>query len=244
LDFYFNGDCLYLFGEVMTTFTTEDRIAAIQQGTEEWHQLRLGKVTASRVADILAKTKSGASASRGNYLIELALQRVTKTIEESYSNSAMEWGVATEPQARVAYEVSTGNFVDQIAFVNHPTIEGFGCSPDGLVGKILHSQQNSLFMTMGLIEIKCPNSATHWSYIKANEPPQKYIIQMQAQMAVTGAKWCDFVSFDPRMPERSQLLIVRVNRDDEFIAEMENDIKQFLSEVEAEVNLMEKRNGN
>lgn len=215
----------------MTTFTTEDRIAAIQQGTEEWHQLRLGKVTASRVADILAKTKSGASASRGNYLIELALQRVTKTIEESYSNSAMEWGVATEPQARVAYEVSTGNFVDQIAFVNHHTIEGFGCSPDGLVGE-------------GLIEIKCPNSATHWSYIKANEPPQKYIIQMQAQMSVTGAKWCDFVSFDPRMPERSQLLIVRVNRDDEFIAEMENDIKQFLSEVEAEVNLMEKRNGN
>lgn len=215
----------------MTTFTTEDRISAIQQGTEEWHQLRLGKVTASRVADILAKTKSGASASRGNYLIELALQRVTKTIEESYSNSAMEWGVATEPQARVAYEVSTGNFVDQIAFVNHPTIEGFGCSPDGLVGE-------------GLIEIKCPNSATHWSYIKANEPPQKYIIQMQAQMSVTGAKWCDFVSFDPRMPERSQLLIVRVNRDNEFIAEMENDIKQFLSEVEAEVNLMEKRNGN
>jgi len=201
------------------------------QGTEEWHQLRLGKVTASRVADILAKTKSGASASRGNYLIELALQRVTKTIEESYSNSAMEWGVATEPQARVAYEVLTGNFVDQIAFVNHPTIEGFGCSPDGLVGE-------------GLIEIKCPNSATHWSYIKANEPPQKYIIQMQAQMAVTGAKWCDFVSFDPRMPERSQLLIIRVNRDNEFIAEMENDIKQFLSEVEAEVNLMEKRNGN
>lgn len=216
----------------MTTFTTEDRIAAIQQGTEEWHQLRLGKVTASRVADILAKTKSGASASRGNYLIELALQRVTKTIEESYSNSAMEWGVATEPQARVAYEVSTGNFVDQIAFVNHPTIEGFGCSPDGLVG------------SDSLIEIKCPSSSVHWSYIKANEPPQKYIIQMQAQMAVTGAKWCDFVSFDPRMPERSQLLIIRVNRDEEFIADMEKEIKQFLSEVEAEVNLMEKRNGN
>jgi putative phage-type endonuclease len=231
LDLYFVCSFLYLFGEVMTTFTTEDRIAAIQQGTEEWHQLRLGKVTASRVADILAKTKSGASASRGNYLIELALQRVTKTIEESYSNSAMEWGVATEPQARVAYEVSTGNFVDQIAFVNHPTIKGFGCSPDGLVGE-------------GLIEIKCPNSATHWSYIKANEPPQKYIIQMQAQMSVTGAKWCDFVSFDPRMPERSQLLIIRINRDEEFIADMENEIKQFLNEVEAEVNLMEKRNGN
>jgi putative phage-type endonuclease len=220
-----------LDGKVMTTFTTEDRIA-IQQGTLEWHQLRLGKVTASRVADILAKTKTGPSASRGNYLIELALQRVTKTIEESYTNAAMEWGTQTEPQARVAYEVKTGNFVDQIAFVNHPTIAGFGCSPDGLVGD------------SGLIEIKCPNSATHWSYIKSNEPPNKYFIQMQAQMAVTGAKWCDFVSFDPRMPERSQLLIVSVPRDPEFILFMETEIKQFLSEVEVEVNLMEKRNGD
>jgi putative phage-type endonuclease len=217
----------------MTTFTTADRESAqIQQGTPEWHQLRLGKVTASRVADILAKTKTGPSASRNNYLIELALQRVTKTIEESYTNDAMAWGVQNEGSARVAYEVSTGNFVDQIAFVNHPTITGFGCSPDGLVGND------------GLIEIKCPNSATHWGYIKTNEPPQKYIIQMQAQMAVTGAKWCDFVSFDPRMPEKSQLLIVHIPRDPEFILYMEAEINQFLSEVEVEVNLMEKRNGN
>lgn len=209
-----------------------ENIQVIEQGSDAWHQLRLGKVTASRVADILAKTKTGPSASRQNYLIELALQRVTKTIEESYTNGAMEWGTQTEPQARVAYEVKTGNFVDQVPFVDHPTIAGFGCSPDGLVG------------SDGLIEIKCPNSATHWSYIKANEPPQKYFIQMQAQMAVTGAKWCDFVSFDPRMPERSQLLIVNVPRDNEFIANMETEIKQFLSEVEVEVNLMEKRNGN
>jgi putative phage-type endonuclease len=215
----------------MTTFTTEDRVA-VEQGTPEWHQLRLGKVTASRVADILAKTKTGPSASRNNYLIELALQRVTKAIEESYTNSAMEWGIQTEPQARVAYEVKTNNFVDQVAFIDHPTIANFGCSPDGLVG------------SDGLIEIKCPNSATHWSYIKDNAPPNKYFIQMQAQMAVTGAKWCDFVSFDPRMPERSQLLIVNVPRDPEFISSMEEEIKQFLNEVEVEVNLMEKRNGN
>ena len=133
----------------MTTFTTEDRIA-IEQGTSEWHELRRGKVTASRVADILAKTKTGPSASRQNYLIELALQRTTKTIQPSYTNDAMAWGTATEPQARVAYEVKTGNFVDQVPFIDHPTIEGFGCSPDGLVGD-------------GLIEIKCPNSATHWN---------------------------------------------------------------------------------
>jgi putative phage-type endonuclease len=214
----------------MTTFTTEDRIEAVQQGTEAWHQMRLGKVTASRVADLLAKTKTGPSASRGNYLIELALQRVTKTIEESYTNAAMEWGTQTEPQARVAYEVKTGNFVDQVAFIDHPTIAGFGCSPDGIVA------------SDGLIEIKCPNSATHWSYIKANEPPNKYFIQMQAQMAVTGAKWCDFVSFDPRMPERSQLLVVRVMRDPEYILYMEAEISSFLKEVEKEVQLMEKRN--
>ena len=199
----------------------------IEQGTVEWHELRRGKVTASRVADILSKTKTGASASRQNYLIELALQRTTKTIEPSYTNAAMEWGTATEPQARVAYEVSTNNFVDQVPFIDHHKIQGFGCSPDGLVG------------ADGLLEIKCPNSATHWEYFKAKEPPKKYFIQMQAQMAVTGAKWCDFVSFDPRMPERSQLLIVKIPRDAEFILYMEAEINQFLEEVSTEVKLME-----
>ena len=198
----------------------------IEQGTPEWHQLRLGKVTASRVADILAKTKTGPSASRQNYLIELALQRTTGIIQESYSNSAMEWGTQTEPQARVAYEVRTNNFVDQVAFIEHPSIDWFGCSPDGLVSD------------RGLVEIKCPNSTTHWEYFKYNRPPTKYVIQMQAQLAVTGRDWCDFVSFDPRMPERSQLLVVRVDRDNAFIEEMEAEIKQFLSEVEVEVNLM------
>ncbi len=198
----------------------------IEQGTPEWLELRKGKVTASRVADILAKTKTGPSASRNNYLIELALQRVTNAIEPSYSNAYMEWGTATEPQARVAYEVKTSNFVDQVPFIDHPTIEWFGCSPDGLVGKD------------GLMEIKCPSSATHWEYYKAKEPPKKYFIQMQAQMAVTGSKWCDFVSFDPRFPERSQLLIVNIPRDEDFILNMELEIKQFLSEVSIEVNLM------
>ena len=198
----------------------------IEQGSNEWFAMRAGKVTASRVADILATTRSGPSASRQNYLIELALQRSTGNIEPSYTNAAMEWGTQTEPQARAAYEVETGNFVDQVAFIDHPTIAWFGCSPDGLVGDD------------GLIEIKCPNSATHWEYFKAKKPPQKYVIQMQTQLAVTGRKWCDFVSFDPRMPERSQLLIVRVDRDEAFIAELEEKVKQFLSEVEVEVNLM------
>jgi putative phage-type endonuclease len=198
----------------------------IEQGTEAWHQLRLGKVTASRVADIMAKTKTGVSASRGNYLIELALQRVTGNIEPMYTNEAMQWGTATEPQARVAYEVKTSNFVDQIAFVEHDIIEWFGCSPDGLVGKD------------GLIEIKCPNSATHWATIKDGKPPNKYVIQMQTQMACTSRKWCDFVSFDPRMPERSQLFICRVERDEKMIDEIETEVMQFLIEVFDEVKLM------
>ena len=198
----------------------------IEQGTEAWLQLRLGKVTASRVADIMAKTKTGVSASRGNYLIELALQRVTGNIEPMYTNDAMAWGTATEPQARVDYEVKTGNFVDQIAFVEHPTIEWFGCSPDGLVGND------------GLIEIKCPNSATHWATIKDRKPPNKYVIQMQTQMACTNRQWCDFVSFDPRMPERSQLFICRVERDQTMIDEIEVEVMKFLNEVESEVNLM------
>jgi putative phage-type endonuclease len=214
----------------MTTFTTEDRLAAyktLEQGTEKWLKVRLGKVTASGVADVLAKTKTSVSASRGNYLIKLAIQRVTGEIEEGFTNDAMQWGKDYEAQARVAYEVASGNFVEQVGFVEHPSIKWFGCSPDGLVDG-----------NAGLVEIKCPNSATHWSYIKADAPPNKYFIQMQAQMACTGRDWCDFVSYDPRMPERSQLFIKRVMREPDYIAEMEEQIKQFLDEVQVEVNLM------
>ena len=213
----------------MTTWTTSDREAAhnhLEQGTEEWLKIRLGKVTASGVADVLAKTKSGISASRGNYLIKLAIQRVTGVVEEGFTNDAMQWGIDNEAQARVAYEVVSGNFVDQIGFVEHPSIKWFGCSPDGLVN------------SDGLVEIKCPNSATHWSYIKDDGPPTKYYIQMQAQMACTGRSWCDFVSFDPRMPERSRLFIKRVMRENDYIAEMEAEVKKFLDEVAVEVNLM------
>jgi putative phage-type endonuclease len=213
----------------MTTFTTDDRISAyngIEQGSEEWFKARLGKVTASGVADVLAKTKTGVSASRGNYLIKLAIQRTTGVIEEGFINEAMQWGKDNEAQARVAYEIASNSFVDQIAFVEHPRIKWFGASPDGLVD------------ADGLVEIKCPNSATHWEYFKAKAPPRKYFIQMQAQMACTGRQWCDFVSFDPRMPDRSRLLIVRVPRDNEFIADMEKDVQEFLDEVQVEVNLM------
>ena len=205
----------------------------ILQGTPEWLELRKGHVTASRCADILAKTKTGPSASRQNYLIELAIQRVTGVVEESYKNEAMMRGTEEEPKARAAYETITKTFVEEVPFVKHKTIEWFGASPDGII------KNND--GTYNLLEIKNPNSATHWSYIKDGEIPTKYKIQMMAQMACTGAEWCDFFSFDSRMPKGSQYFIARLQRDASFIDEMESEIKTFLEEVAHETKLMENR---
>jgi len=192
----------------------------IVQGTVEWHLQRLGKVTASRIADVLSKGKSGESASRKNYRTELVVQRLTGVPGESFTNAAMEWGTATEPLARIAYEAKMGIFVDEVAFISHPSISNFGCSPDGYIAD------------NGLLEIKCPNSSTHIEYLTDDKPPTKYIPQMQCQMAVTGRQWCDFVSFDPRLPEDLQLFVVRLERDEEYIKAMEAEVEKFLSEVE------------
>jgi putative phage-type endonuclease len=182
--------------------------------------LRAGKVTASRVADVLSKVKSGESAGRKNLKMDLVAERLTGKPTDSFTNSAMQWGTEQEPFARIAYEAYRNLFVEQIPFMDHPTIEWFGCSPDGLVGED------------GLIEIKCPNTTTHIEYLQEGKPPSKYIPQMMAQMACTGRKWCDFASFDPRMPEELQLFVVRLNRDDAYIQEMEAEVKKFLDEVE------------
>jgi putative phage-type endonuclease len=191
----------------------------IEQGSAEWLAIRLGKVTASRITDVLAKGKSGEAATREDYRTELVVQRLTNDPGESFTNAAMEWGTQTEPMARVEYIMQTGNLVEQVAFVDHPTIKWFGCSPDGLVG------------STGLIEIKCPNSKTHIKYLLAGKPPAKYVPQMQCQMAVTGREWCDFVSYDPRLPEDLRLFIVRLERDEEYIKAMEAEVEKFLSEV-------------
>ena len=195
----------------------------IEQGTPEWQALRIGKLTASRVADMLATVKTGESMSRKNLRADLIAERLTGNKTDSYTNSAMNWGVETEPQARVAYEVFSYNFVDQVAFVDHPTIANFGCSPDGLVGDD------------GLIEIKCPNTSTHLEYIETRKPPSKYMTQMMSQMAVTGRKWCDFVSFDPRLPDGLKLLVVRIERDEEVIAKIESEAIKFLAEVDDKI---------
>jgi putative phage-type endonuclease len=195
----------------------------MEQRTEEWFKARLGKVTASKVADVMAKTKTGVSASRANYLSDLVVERLTRQQAEFYQNDAMQWGTDTEPQARMAYEAHKKVLVDEEGFIDHPSIANFGCSPDGLIG------------VDGLIEIKCPNSKTHIDTLLSGKAPSKYIPQMQTQMAVTGRQYCDFVSFDPRLPEDLQLFIVRVDRDNEYITKLEEEVVAFLNEVEETV---------
>ena len=199
----------------------------IEQGSEEWHAQRLGKATASRIADIVAKTKSGYSTSRENYCVELALERITGKRQECYTNDAMKWGTETEPLARAAYEAHTGSIVDEVAMIDHPTIEMSGASPDGLID------------SDGLIEIKCPNSATHIKTMLSGKPDAKYITQMMWQMACTGRQWCDFASFDPRFPAHLQLFVKRIDRDDALIAELETSVSEFLAEVAAMVYQLE-----
>jgi putative phage-type endonuclease len=192
----------------------------MEQRSDEWYKARLGKVTASKVSAVLAKKDS---ATRADYLTDLVLERLTGTQQEFYQNDAMQWGTDTEPQARMAYEAETGNLVDELGFIDHPTIANFGCSPDGVIGET------------GLIEIKCPNSKTHLSTLLSGKAPTKYIPQMQTQMAVMNRQWCDFVSFDPRLPEDLQLFVIRVDRDDEYIAKLEEEVTAFLEEVELTV---------
>ena len=203
-------------------------IEMMDQGSEAWFQVRIGKVTASRVADILAKTKSGYSTSRDNYMAQLVCERLTGQKAESFTNAAMQHGTETEPLARAAYEALKDVLVDEVGFVPHPTIEMAGASPDGLVGDD------------GLIEIKCPNTATHIDTLLSESVPTKYFTQMQFQMACTGREWCDFVSFDNRLPEELQLFVKRVPRDDTYIKLMESEIVQFIAELDDKINKLMK----
>jgi putative phage-type endonuclease len=195
----------------------------MEQRTPEWYAARLGKVTASRVADVTAKTRSGYGASRANYMAELIVERLTGLPTERYQNESMIWGTNTEPLARAAYEVRQGALVDEVGFVPHPSIAAAGCSPDGLIG------------VDGLLEIKCPNTATHINYMLEADAPSKYWPQMQWQMACTGRQWVDFVSFDPRMPENMQYAVRRVDRDDKAIAELESEVIKFLNELDEKI---------
>ena len=202
----------------------------IVQGSDEWRQARLGKLTASRVADALARTKSGWGASRKTYRTQLVLERRTGIAAEGYTNRAMQWGTDTEPRARAVYALETLEDVVEVGFVDHPTIPMSGCSPDGLVG------------ADGLVELKCPESHTHLEYILGIEPiPAKYLAQMQWQMACTGRKWCDYVSFDPRMRDDEQYEVERIMRNDAIIEEMEKQVREFLAEVDEHMRMLDER---
>jgi putative phage-type endonuclease len=193
------------------------------QGTEGWKLERVGKVTASKVADVVAKTKTGWGASRGNYAAQLIAERLTGVPAEGFTNAAMQWGTETEPQARATYSFLTDHNVTEVGFIAHPSIAMSGASPDGFVNDD------------GLVEIKCPNTATHLDTLLGSEIDGKYVKQMQWQMACTGRQWCDFVSFDPRLPVNLQIKVQRVVRDDGLITSLENDVREFLVEIEEKV---------
>lgn len=206
----------------------------MEQRSPEWFAARLGKVTASKVADVIAKTKTGYSTSRENYMAQLICERMTGQKQESFTNAAMEWGTETEPLARAAYEALNNVLVDEVGLIDHPSIPMSAASPDGLVNDD------------GMLEIKCPNTATHFDTLLTGKMPSKYMPQVQWQMACANRIWCDFVSFDPRAPEGLQLFEQRIYRDDKYILELEAEVNKFLEELEARIeklNNLKAKNG-
>lgn len=192
----------------------------IEQRTDAWYTARIGKVTASRIGDVMAKTKTGPSASRKNYMAELVCERLTGLKTDSYMSASMQHGVETEAEARQAYEIETFQAVIECGFYIAPDIAESGASPDGLINED------------GLIEIKCPNTATHIETLLNSTIDNKYFLQMQWQIYCTGRKWCDFVSYDNRLPENLRLFIKRVERDDNLIEEIKAEVVKFLAEVD------------
>lgn len=201
-------------------------LEAAPQGTHDWHAARLGKVTASRVSDMLAKTRNGWGASRTNYAAQLICERLTGVATATFTNDAMRFGTENEPLARDAYEFHRDCSVTLVGFIEHPRIPMSGASPDGLVGDD------------GLIEIKVPNSATHIETMISGVVPEKYQLQMMWQMAVTSREWCDFVSFDPRMPEDMRMFMRRFEREADTIAHLEREVSQFLSEIDETIEAL------
>ncbi len=195
----------------------------LEQGTEAWRLARCGSLGASQVSDAIARTKSGWGASRANVMALLVAERLTGAPIETYSNATMQRGNDVEPEARAAYQFEAGVLVRRVGLVKHPTIAASHASPDGLIGGD------------GLVEIKCPNISTHIDTLLGQSAPAKYVTQMQWQMACTGRRWCDFCSYDPRMPEHMRIFIKRVERDDKAIAELEKQVVEFLAELDAKL---------
>lgn len=199
------------------------------QGSPEWRAARAGSLGASQVADATARTKTGWGAGRANTMAALIAERLTGEPSESYQNAAMAWGIEREPEARAAYAFHRDVDVVEIGLVRHPTILGTHASPDGVIGD------------GGLVEIKCPNTATQIDTLLGQSVPSKYVTQIQWQMACTGRQWCDFASFDPRLPAEMQLFVKRIPRDETLIAELEAEVRVFLAELDSKVAALEAR---
>ena len=188
------------------------------QGTAEWFNDRLGKVTASKIADVMMKPST---AGFQNYRAQLVCERLTGTPTETFKSAAMEHGTETEPQARAVYTMREGFDVSEVGFIPHPTIAMSGASPDGLAGD------------KGLVEIKCPQPPEHIRILTGGQIKRNYVLQMQWQMACTGREWCDFVSFNPALPFEMQMHCQRVTADHELQDEISKSVTAFLAEVDA-----------
>jgi len=200
----------------------------IKQGTQEWHEARLGRVTASRIADVMMKPTT---AGYQNYRAQLVCERLTGNPTETFKSAAMEHGTETEPQARAVYTMTTGNPVDEVGFIQHPTLDMSGASPDGLI------------LDIGGLEIKCPQPAEHIRMLTGGEIQRKYMLQMQWGMACTGRGWWDFVSYSPALPDDMQIHITRVDADPAQIEEITAAVTSFLTEVDRMVADLSSRYG-
>jgi putative phage-type endonuclease len=200
----------------------------MKQRSAEWFEARLGKVTGSRIADVIAKTKTGYGAARERYKRDIIAERLSGAVLDRYVSQPMMWGIETEPAARAAYEARTGSMVREVGFAPHPFIAMAGVSPDGLVDDD------------GCIEIKCPLTATHVDTLVNKTGVKAYAPQIQWQMACTGRAWCDFISYDPRLPDKLALFVQRVPRDDALIDEITQEVLKFLHEVDQTIASLQK----
>lgn len=199
-----------------------------EQGTEEWLRERMGKVTASKISDVMM---DASKAGYQNYRAQLVCERLTGQPTKTFKSRAMEQGNEVEPQARAVYSLETGLMVEEVGFIPHPTIEGAGCSPDGLVGPD------------GMVQLKCPEPKTHIEYLMGKAIPRVYALQLQWEMACTGRMWTDFSSYNNDLPEEMRIKIIRVNRDPRKIVELEVATRDFLTEVEQMVKDLKSQYG-
>jgi putative phage-type endonuclease len=202
----------------------------MEQRTDEWFKARLGKVTASKVSDVLAKIKSGEAAVRRNYKMQLATERLTNQKTDTYINQAMQDGIDREDTAREIYEIVRDIKVEQVGFIDHPTIKMAGASPDGLLPD------------NGVLEIKCPIETTHTTNLLERKLPSRYVSQVQWQIACTGAEYANFVSYNPNFEPKLQLMFIEVERDNEYIEMLEEEVSTFLLEVDEVVKTLRELN--